>query len=151
MTFAENPTRIGFYLASDGVYGNVMFSESDRNQGGFPQVAVFQDNKDPHSYILAWEDYWLKTGSDADYNDMVVKITLANSFSPYDEEYLENRVAKQFLSQPPINPPPAAVREPSMTMLMVMSLFVCGVMLLFKRKSTMPGPGMNSNICKEKI
>jgi len=134
VAFAKNPTPIGFYLVSDGVYGNVMFSESDRNRGGYPQVAVFQDNKDPHSYILAWEDYWLQTGSDRDYNDMVVKITLANSFSPYDEEYLENRVPKPFLSQPPDNPPSGEVPEPSMTMLMVMSFFVCGGMVVFPKK-----------------
>jgi hypothetical protein len=126
LTFAENPTTIGFYLASNGAYNNVMFTEQNRNVGNHPQAAIFQDNKDPHSFILAWEDLWLESGSDADFNDMVVKITLANSHSPYDDQYLENRVAKQFLPHPQINPPANVVPESS-TFIML----AAGVLFLF--------------------
>jgi hypothetical protein len=129
ITFGDKPTNFGFYVASNGSYTNLLFSEVDSNPGARPQVAVFQYDNDPHSFILAWEDYWLATGSDADYNDMVVKVTLSNAHSPDDDAYLANRIPHQFFSSslPPVQPP-SQVPEPS-TILLVITGFLFIIVL----------------------
>jgi hypothetical protein len=144
ITFGDKPTDFGFYVASSGRYTNLLFSETGRNPGDRPQVAVFQYNSDPHSYILAWEDYYLDyqpVKSDADYNDMVVKVTVSNAFSAGDDAYLANRIPHQFLSglEPPVQPP-LRVPEPSAALLVLLDFLSLILLYSFKLRPKLPAP-----------
>ncbi len=78
-----NTNTFGYYLGSNA--GPTFYSEASRNANGADQMVAYQGDGDSisingidanwgsSSYILAWEDKPL-TGSDKDYNDMVVYV-----------------------------------------------------------------------------
>lgn len=72
------PTSFGFYIDPNGDAGNRMFTEHLRNTEGDYQVTIFQKN-DSNQFILGWEDLDLygSAGGDRDYQDMIVKVTVA--------------------------------------------------------------------------
>jgi len=66
-------TDFGFYLGSknDGAY----YSEKSLNAGG-QQVLVFKIEELSNTYLLAWEDLNMAGHSDADFQDMIVRVRI---------------------------------------------------------------------------
>ncbi|MFT5717120.1 MAG: hypothetical protein ACJAWS_001242 [Oleiphilaceae bacterium] len=77
-------TDIGFYIDPNGITNNRMYTESHRNTHSDIQVAIFKIEELENSYILGWEDLDLNggTGGDRDYQDMIVRITIAQVPEP---------------------------------------------------------------------
>jgi len=75
---------IGFYIDPNGATDNRMYTESTRNTHNDIQVAIFKIEELENSYILGWEDLDLNggTGGDRDYQDMIVRITIAQVPEP---------------------------------------------------------------------
>jgi len=75
---------IGFYIDPNGVTGNRMYTENTRNTHNDIQVAIFKIEELENSYILGWEDLDLNggTGGDRDYQDMIVRVTIAQVPEP---------------------------------------------------------------------
>lgn len=81
-------TRLGFYLVSNSTTAavqagqsspdNVFFFTPQANADNFDHLRVSELGN--NSYSLAWED--LVGGGDADFNDMVLNVQLANNPSP---------------------------------------------------------------------
>jgi hypothetical protein len=75
---------IGFYIDPNGVTNNRMYTENLLNTHDDIQVAIFKIEELENSYILGWEDLDLYggTGGDRDYQDMIVRITVAQVPEP---------------------------------------------------------------------
>lgn len=75
----DSPTNFGFYIDPNGIAGNRMFTEHNRNTHQDYQVTVWQINGSPTDYILGWEDLDLYGGAcgDRDYQDMIVRLTIS--------------------------------------------------------------------------
>jgi len=75
---------IGFYIDPNGVTNNRMYTENLLNTHSDIQVAIFKIEELENSYILGWEDLDLNggTGGDRDYQDMIVRITIAQVPEP---------------------------------------------------------------------
>lgn len=75
---------IGFYIDPNGATNNRMYTQSDRNTHNDIQVAIFEIEELENSYILGWEDLDLNggTGGDRDYQDMIVRVTIAQVPEP---------------------------------------------------------------------
>ncbi len=75
---------IGFYINPNGRAANRMFTESDRNTHDDVQVAVFKVEELVDTYILGWEDLDLNggNGGDRDYQDMIVRVQIAQVPEP---------------------------------------------------------------------
>jgi len=81
-------TRLGFYLVSNGTTAavqagqsspdNVFFFTPQANADNFDHLRVSELSS--NSYSLAWEDVF--GGGDADFNDIVLNVQLANNPSP---------------------------------------------------------------------
>jgi len=76
--------NIGFYIDPNGITSNRMFTESNRNSHGDSQVAIFEIQELDNSYILGWEDLDLNggNGGDRDYQDMIVRVQIAQVPEP---------------------------------------------------------------------
>ncbi len=68
--------QFGFYIDPNGISGNRMYTEHLLN-GGEYQVAIFQING-LNDYLLAWEDLSLTGSTDSDYQDMMVRMSVAS-------------------------------------------------------------------------
>jgi hypothetical protein len=75
---------IGFYIDPNGATNNRMYTENNLNTHNDIQVAIFEIEGLENSYILGWEDLDLNgtTGGDRDYQDMIVRITIAQVPEP---------------------------------------------------------------------
>lgn len=75
---------IGFYINPNGHSANRMYTESDRNTHDDIQVAVFKVEELVDTYILGWEDLDLNggNGGDRDYQDMIVRVQIAQVPEP---------------------------------------------------------------------
>lgn len=75
---------IGFYINPNGQAGNRMYTQHDRNSHDDIQVAVFKVEELVDTYILGWEDLDLNggTGGDRDYQDMIVRVQIAQVPEP---------------------------------------------------------------------
>jgi hypothetical protein len=69
----DTETEFGFYLGSR--YSGAFYSEDNLNQGG-QQVLVFQLQELQNTYLLAWEDLNMAGVSDADFQDMIVRVKI---------------------------------------------------------------------------
>jgi PEP-CTERM motif/Domain of unknown function (DUF4114) len=79
-------TDVGFYIDPNGITNNRMYSESSLNTHGDRQLLVFGIGNVSltNSYLLAWEDLDLNggDGGDRDYQDMLVRVTIARVPEP---------------------------------------------------------------------
>jgi hypothetical protein len=75
---------IGFYIDPNGVTNNRMYTQNSLNTHSDIQVAIFKIEELENSYILGWEDLDLNggTGGDRDYQDMIVRVTIAQVPEP---------------------------------------------------------------------
>ena len=75
---------IGFYINPNGQAGNRMYTQHERNSHDDVQVAVFKVEELVDTYILGWEDLDLNggTGGDRDYQDMIVRVQIAQVPEP---------------------------------------------------------------------
>ena len=75
---------IGFYINPNGQAGNHMYTQHERNSHDDVQVAVFKVEELVDTYILGWEDLDLNggTGGDRDYQDMIVRVQIAQVPEP---------------------------------------------------------------------
>jgi len=75
---------IGFYIDPNGITNNRMYTENTLNTHNDTQVAIFKIEELENSYILGWEDLDLNggTGGDRDYQDMIVRVTIAQVPEP---------------------------------------------------------------------
>lgn len=78
VTFSTE-TDFGFYIDPNGISGDRMYTENWLNSEGDIQVAIFKIEELENSYILGWEDLDLlgADGGDMDYQDMIVRVTIA--------------------------------------------------------------------------
>ena len=77
-------TDVGFYIDPNGETSNRMYTENNLNTHNDIQVAIFKIEELENSYILGWEDLDLNgsRGGDRDYQDMIVRITIAQVPEP---------------------------------------------------------------------
>lgn len=77
---------VGFYIDPNGISGNRMYSDALLNSHQDRQLLVFEigNVSVTNSYLLAWEDLDLNGGSggDRDYQDMLVRVTIAQVPEP---------------------------------------------------------------------
>ncbi len=74
-SFTLNPAaEFGFYLGAPQSNNSIYYTEADRNASNEIHAAIFQVDKS-NTYILGFEDLRL-TNTDADYQDMIVKVNI---------------------------------------------------------------------------
>lgn len=73
---------IGFYIDPNGSSRNRMYTQSALNSQQDVQVVVFEVAELTNTFILGWEDLDMSGRSDADYQDMILRVQLVDVPEP---------------------------------------------------------------------
>ncbi len=73
---------IGFYIDPNGSSANRMYTQSVLNSEQDVQVVVFEIAELANTFILGWEDLDMSGRSDADYQDMILRVQLVDVPEP---------------------------------------------------------------------